>query len=80
MAEGQIDKKYLAGLKFRTSEAKEIKGDDGRPGKQHIPKECALRPEHVLDWKDTGDSIVLVTADGKKHKVSKNAKDQKTEE
>lgn len=80
MAE-QIDKKLLAGLKFRTSEAVEVKGEDGRPGKKFIPKERALKPEDVLDWKDAGGSVVIVTADGQKYTVSKSgAKDQKTEE
>lgn len=70
MAE-QIDKKLLAGLKFRTSEAVEVKGEDGRPGKKFIPKERTLALDDVLDWKDCGDSVVIVTADGQKYTVSK---------
>lgn len=70
MAE-QIDKKYLAGLKFRTSETVDVKGEDGRPGKKFVPRERALTPEDVLDWKDTGGSVVMVTADGQKVTVTK---------
>lgn len=70
-AEPVFDKKWLEGLKFKTSEPREVKGEDGRPGKQHIPKERALRQEDILSWKDNGNSVVLVTADGQKYTVSK---------
>ena len=36
MAE-QIDKKYLAGLKFRTSETVDVKGEDGEAGEEVCP-------------------------------------------
>jgi len=66
-----FDRKWLEGLKFRTSEAREMKGDDGRAGKQHIPKERALKQEDILDWKDLGNSVVFVTGDGQKYTVNK---------
>jgi len=53
---------------------KEVKGEDGKPGKQFIPKETSLKPEHVLDWKDNGNHVVIVTADGRKHTVKKDQK------
>jgi len=69
----QIDKKYLKGLKFRSSKARDVKGEDGRKIKQRFPTERPLTPADVLSWKDTGASIVLVTADGQKVTVEKSA-------
>lgn len=63
-----IDKKYLAGLKFRSSEAKK-----SAEGVKHIPTERDLTPEDVLDWKDNGPSVTIVTADGQKYTVEKAA-------
>ena len=65
MAE-QIDKKYLAGLKFKSSKKDKESG-------AFVPTERALQPADVLDWKDKGDTVVIVTADGKKHTVNKKA-------
>lgn len=73
MAEKQIDAKYLKGLKFRTSEEKVVT-EDGRKVKKYVPVERDLTPDDVLDWKDYGDDVVIVTADGQKHVVSKNPK------
>jgi hypothetical protein len=61
-----IDKKYLAGLKFRTAK-------DGEPVKRN------LTPADVLDWKDKGGTVVIVTGDGQKYTVDKNAKPAKEE-
>jgi len=68
MAE-QIDGKWLKGLLFRTSERKQPKGEAAR----HVPVERKLRPSDVLDWRDTGETLVIVTADGRKHIVDKKA-------
>jgi hypothetical protein len=68
-----IDKKYLAGLTFRTSKEKKVKGENGTKV-QHVPEERDLTPEDVLDWKDTGTAVVIVTADGCKYTVEKPAK------
>lgn len=68
----ELDKKHLAGLKYRTSE----KDKEGN----HSPKVCALKPERLLDWKEDGSIITLVTADGQKYKVDKNAKPVKDAE
>lgn len=66
----QIDKKYLAGLKFCSS----------KPAKEgYVPTERNLNPSDVLDWKDNGDTVTIVTADGKKYAVNKNAKPAKEE-
>ena len=68
-----IDKKFLAGLKYRSS--KPVKTEDGV---RHQATERALRPEDVLDWKDLGATVVIVTADGQKITVDKKAA-EKTE-
>lgn len=69
MAEA-IDKKYLAGLVFKTSKATKVKGEDGERV-QHRPLERQVSPADVLDWKDNGRALVIVTADGQKHTVDK---------
>lgn len=64
-----IDKKYLAGLTFKGS--KPAKGEEGKV--EHRRFERALKPDDVLDWKDKGDTVVIVAADGRKHTVEKKA-------
>ena len=63
-----IDKKFLTGLKYRSSNPK--KTDEGTV---NIPTERALKVEDVLDWKDTGAGVIIVTADGQKYNVDKKA-------
>lgn len=65
MAEA-IDKKYLVGLKFKSS-----KPNKTAEGVKHIPFERNLQPADVLDWKDNGPSVTIVTADGQKYTVDK---------
>ena len=62
----QIDKKLLAGLKFKSSE----KGEEGG----YVPTKRPLTPADVLDWKDNGASVTIVAADGQKHIVDKKSK------
>lgn len=64
-----IDKKYLAGLKWRSS--KQVKDGKGKVTNQ--PVERALQPADVLDWKDQGATVVIVTSDGRKHQVDKKS-------
>jgi len=71
MAEA-IDKKYLEGLVFKSSKPK--KTDSGNV---HVPVERALTPADVLDWKDSGKDLVIVTADGQKYRVAKEIKKAK---
>lgn len=73
MAEKQLDAKYLKGLKCKSSEGKQVV-EDGRKVTKYTPVERDLRSEDVLDWKDCGDKVVLVAADGQKHTVSKREK------
>lgn len=75
MAE-KIDAKYLKGLKFRSSTGRDVE-EDGKKVKKYVPTERPLKPEDVLDWKDYGDKIVLVTSDGQKVTVEKDQKDPK---
>lgn len=73
MANEPIDQKYLKGLTFRSS--KPVKTEEGT---RHQPTERPLKPSDVLDWKDTGASVVIATADGQKYTVDKKAA-EKTE-
>jgi len=69
MAEQAIDRKFLKGLTFRSS--KTVKGEDG--SKKYQATERALTPSDVLDWLDKGETVVVVTADGRKYEVNKKA-------
>jgi hypothetical protein len=67
----RIDKKYLEDLDFHSSEGKAVVGENGRKSMVYTPTVRPLLPSDVLDWKETGVSIILVTADGRKHIVPK---------
>lgn len=67
-----IDKKYLEGLVLKSSKPK--KTDNGTV---HVPVERQLIPADVLDWKDSGKELVIITADGQKYRVAKDAKKAK---
>ena len=68
MANKPIDAKLLAGLTFRTT--KEEKDEAGNVTR-NIPVVRELTPADVLDWKDNGPTVTIVTADGKKLTVDK---------
>lgn len=67
-----IDPKYLAGLKFNFAEKRTAK-KDGREVVRNIPQQRDLAPDDVMDWKDYGDYVVIVTLDGQKYNVPKKA-------
>lgn len=73
-----IDKKYLEGLVFRTAEKKRTDGKEP----VNVPRELPLAEEHVIGWSETADTVMIATADGRKHVVSKKqakpAKDSDT--
>ncbi|MDD2319167.1 MAG: hypothetical protein PHO83_03855 [Geobacteraceae bacterium] len=69
MANERIDAKYLKGLKFTTSVKKQVPGE----AVKHAPAERRLGPADVLDWQDLGDTVIIVSADGRKHTVDKKA-------
>ena len=60
-----IEAKFLKGLTITVLQKKKIRGEDGEEIRK-VPVERDLTPEDVLDWKDTGDAVVIVTADGQK--------------
>lgn len=68
--EKPIDKKYLAGLTFRTADTHKVK-EDGETRVRHQAVERELTQAEVLDWADHGASVVIVAADGRKHQVAK---------
>lgn len=57
---------YLDGLVFRSSKSKKTE-----TGKVNVPTERPLTPEDVLTWKDNGETVTIITADGQKHTVDK---------
>lgn len=73
MAGEKIDAKWLRGLKFKTSEGREVADEGGKKKTKYIPVERALKPDDVLSWKDRGDAVVIVAGDGSKHTVAKDA-------
>lgn len=69
MANERIDAKYLKGLKFTSSVKKQVPGE----AVKHHLVERRLGPADVLDWKDDGETLVIVAADGRKYIVDKKA-------
>lgn len=68
--EESIDPKHLRGLTYGDAEEREIEEDGGKK-KRSFPRTQPMRPEHVLAWKDSGAELVIVSKDGKKHRVKK---------
>jgi len=71
-----IEAKFLKGLTITVLQKKKIKGEDGDEVRKVLVKRD-LTPDDVLDWKDKGDAVVIVTADGQKHVVAKRGGDEK---
>lgn len=71
MATKPIDAKYLKGLVYQSSEPR--KTEDGT---RHVPTSRDLEPADVLNWKDNGATVTIVTADGRKHVVDKKGADK----
>ena len=65
--ENKLDKRYLKGLKFNGKQIVE-KGK-----KKTQPFSRALLESDVLSYVDKGDVVIIVAADGKKHRVNKTA-------
>ena len=70
----EVNEKYLKGLTFTGAEEKKVTEEDGRKVKKYIPFERPLTAGDLLSVTERGDSIVLVTKDGRKHVVSKDPK------
>ncbi len=74
----KIKPKYLEGLKFHGAESKVVE-KDGRKVQQNVPFERDLTADDVLDWKEKGDFVIIVTKDGRKYNVSKSGNEKKDE-
>lgn len=61
-----IPEVLLRGLVFRTSRQKKTEN-----GKVNVPVERALTAADVLSWRDNGDTVIIIAADGQKHTVEK---------
>lgn len=76
-----ITKGMLAGLKFNTTRKGKKTGDDGSEVDAVFPIQVDMKPEHILSAKEYPDGIVLVSKDGRKHKIAKpEKKEEKKEE
>jgi hypothetical protein len=69
--EVKFDRKWLNGLKFSTTRIEKVKGEDGKVEKKIMPVIRPLKEDDLLDWKVRGNQVVLVAADGQKHRVEK---------
>jgi hypothetical protein len=63
-----IPEEYLGGLSFNTAVVEGVGKE-----KKHVPVRCQLEPEDVLDWSETDREVIIVAADGRKHRVQKGA-------
>lgn len=61
-----IPAEYLTGLVFRSSKPKKTD-----TGKVNLPTERPLTPADVLNWKDNGETVTIITADGQKYTADK---------
>lgn len=69
----EINKKYLEGLKFHSSESKDVTGEGGAIMKQYTRIERDLTADDVLAVRETDSEVIFVTADGQKYNVPKKA-------
>lgn len=68
--------KALAGLMFQTNREVKQKGEPTR----YVPAERAMELADVLDARMAGGQLVLVTGDGRKHRLSVESLSEKKEE
>jgi len=78
MAQGKFDQKWLEEIDINTKEKlvfyeteKTMVEKNGRKTLQAIRKSRPLKEEDVLNWKDYGDKVVIVTKNGKKYTIKK---------
>ena len=69
--EAGLDPKYLKGLTYRDAEERTIEAEGGIKKKKMYPREQELKLKHVLSWTDAGKELVIVSKDGRKHRVKK---------
>lgn len=70
MAKETFDKKWLDRLTFSTSTQEKVKTDSGEHV-QHVPVTRPLTEKEVLSWRIDGEVVVIVAADGRKHRVKR---------
>ena len=71
--------KAIEGLTFRTNKEIPVLDDStgkpvmegGKPKVRYVPDERPLRPKDVLSAAFDGAALVIVTADGSKHRIGK---------
>jgi len=68
-------KEVIKGLEVREAEVRMIE-EDGKKVKRSFPLTRKMREGDVVSWKEYGDEVVIVSADGRKHRVSKNQKEK----
>lgn len=68
--EEKFNGKWLAGLTFKGAAEKKIK-EEGRERVRHTPFERPLTEKDVLGWRVDGAEVVIVAADGRKHRAKK---------
>lgn len=67
-----VTEEQLAGLTFNTT--REIEQQvEGKTIKVRQADRVPMLPEHVLSSKEVGDVLVIVSADGRKHRIPKAA-------
>jgi len=66
-----VEQKHLAGLTFRTSEKKKVRGDDGSISEKYVVVERKLTVADIIAQTDNGGSFTIVTGDGKKYQLPK---------
>lgn len=67
----ELDPKYLTGLTYGDAEEREVEVEGGAKKKKKFPRTQPMKLKHVLSWKDCGKELVIVSKDGKKHRVKK---------
>ncbi len=68
-----LNPKYLKGILFRTSEAKKV-NENNVEKLRYTPVERDLTVNDVLNYKDNGNVLIIVTKDGQKYTISKKGK------
>lgn len=69
----RIEEKQLKGLRFHTSEKREIT-KDGEKKTRYFPVERDLKPGDILSSRSTPEGTVIVTKDGRKYTLGKGDK------
>ncbi|HRR40145.1 MAG TPA: hypothetical protein P5244_02815 [Syntrophales bacterium] len=70
MPKDDFNAKWLEGLTFSTSKEEKVKTDGG-DRTNHVPETRPLTAADVLSWRIDGQEVVIVAADGRKHRVKK---------